>query len=206
MRKILILTTIILILGCENKPTEIRYYPTNREFNKDSIELIGLDTTGLNFRQLTNKSADFYVDEGNLVVVEFDDGQIKKRVIPYVYTGGLIKMKNVLQIKSDSILIDDGYPISELKRILKRHYINKGEIPQYSDSPERALVEVTIDTNHSGKELKEVLTRLTRSFDEIKSEINDTIELRIFFDYFRQIPPPPMPPPPMDFVNEDGRG
>ncbi len=202
MEKILLLATIILILSCENKTTEMRYYPTDREFSEDNVELIGLDTTGLNFRQLTNKSADFYTDEGNLVVVEFDDGQMKKRVIPYVYTGGLIKMKNVLQIKSDSILIDNGHPISELKWILKRHYLNKGEIPHYSDSPERALVEVTIDTNQSGKELKEVLTKLTRTFDEIKSEINDTIELRVAFDYFRQIPPP-MPPPPINLDDEN---
>ena len=198
MKKLLLLAIIILTLGCENKTTEIRYYPSNREFQKDSIELIGLDTTKLNFRQLTNKSAEFYVDDGKQVVVEFGDNKIKKRVIPYVYTGGLVKLKNVLQIKSDSILIDEGYPISQLKWILKRHYLNKGAIPQYSDSPERALVEVTIDTNQSGKELKELLTRLTRSFDEIKSEINDSIELRVAFDYFRQIPPPPPPPKPND--------
>ncbi|MFD0976776.1 hypothetical protein [Salinimicrobium gaetbulicola] len=200
MKKLLLLAIVILIIGCENKTTEIRYYPSDREFQKDSIQLIGLDTTKLNFRQLTNKSAEFYVDEGKQVVVEFDDGKIKKRVIPYVYTGGLIKLKNILQLKSDSILIDDGYSISELKRILKRHYLNKGEIPQYSDSPERALVEVTIDTNQSGKELKELLTRLTRSFDEIKGEINDSIELRVAFDYFRQIPPPPPPPKPNDII------
>ena len=203
MKKFLLLAILILILSCEKKTTEIRYYPSDREFHKDGIELIGLDTTDLNFRQLTNKTADFYLDKGNLIVVEFDDEQIKKRVIPYVYTGGLIKMKNVLQIKSDSILIDNGYPINELKRILKRHYLNKGEISQYSDSPERALVEVTIDTNQSGNELKVLLTRLTHSFDEIKSEINDTIELRVVFDYFRQIPPPPMPPPPINLDNED---
>ena len=200
MKKLLLLAIVSLIIGCENKTTEIRYYPSDRAFQKDSIQLIGLDTTKLNFRQLTNKSAEFYVDDGKQVVVEFDDDKIKKRVIPYVYTGGLIKLKNVLQLKSDSILIDDGYPISELKRILKRHYLNKGEIPQYSDSPERALVEVTIDTNQSGKELKELLTRLTRSFDEIKGEINDSIELRVAFDYFRQIPPPPPPPKPNDII------
>ncbi len=203
MKKILLLTTIILILSCENKTIETRYYPTNREFHKDSIELIGLDTTDLNFRQLTNKVGAFYEDKGNLIVVEFDDGQIKKRLIPYVYTGGLIKIKNVLQIKSDSILIDNGYAIGELKRILKRHYLNKGKIPQYSDSPEKALVEVTIDTNRTGKELKEVLIRLTNTFDDIKTEINDTIELNVFFDYFRQIP---TPPPPGNFKDENSDG
>ena len=82
--------------------------------------------------------------------------------------------------------------------LTKKKKFNEGEIPQYSDSPERALVEVMIDTNQSGKELQELLTRLTRSFDEIKGEINDSIELRVAFDYFRQIPPPPPPPKPND--------
>lgn len=39
-----------------------------------------------------------------------------------------------------------------------------------------------------------VLIKITRAFDEIKDEVNDTIELRVFFDYFRQFPPPPLPP------------
>lgn len=189
-----------MILSCENKPTEIRYYPTDRPFSEQNSELIGLDTTQLNFKQITNKVGTYYNNFGKLVV-EFDDGKIKKRITPYVYDGGLIKFKNVLEIKSDSILIDDGYSINELKRILKRHYLNNGKIPYYSDSPKKALVEVTIDTSKTGKELKEVLIKLTRTFDEIREEIKDTIELRVFFDYFRQIPPPP-PPPKKESGNE----
>ncbi len=200
MRKAFYISTILLILSCKNKPIEIRYYPTDRPFSYETSELIGLDTTKLNFRQLTNKVGTFYKNYGKLVV-EFNDGKLKKRVTPYVYDGGLLKYKNVLEIKSDSILIDDGYSINELKRILKRHYLNKGEIPYYSDSPKKALVEVTLDTIKTGKELKDVLIKLTRTFDEIKTEINDTIELRVFFDYYRQIPPPP-PPPKMEVDNE----
>lgn len=183
----------------ENKQTEIRYYPTDRPFSKETSELIGLDTTKLNFRQLTNKVGTYY-RKTNLVV-EFDDGQVKKRITPYAYDGGFIRFRNVLRIKSDSILIDDGHSIDKLKLILKRHYLNKGEIPYYSQSPKKALVELTIDTSKTGKELKEVLSKLTRTFDEIKGEINDTIELRIFFNYFRQIPPPPSPPK-MEIENE----
>jgi hypothetical protein len=164
-------------------------------FLLENYELIGLDTTKLNFQQITNRVMNdgFDSDSGNLIV-EFDDGEIKKRVVPYFFGSGLYKEKNILKIKSDSILIDKNYPITELKRILKRHYLNKGKIPYYSDSPQKTIVEVTIDSSKNGKELKEVLTKLTRTFDEIKEEINDTIELRVFFDYFRQIPPPPPPP------------
>jgi len=29
---------------------------------------------------------------------------------------------------------------------------------------------------------------------EVNSEVKDTLHLKFFFDYFRQIPPPPPPP------------
>ncbi len=192
MRKITFILIVLLTFCCKNKTSKIRYYPTNNQFLSEQSEIIGLDTTKLNFRQITNKIV-AYKRNSKKLLVEFDDGQIKKRIAPYSYDGGLIKYKNVLQIRSDSILIDNGYAIDELKRILKRHYLNKGKIPYYSDSPQRAIIEVIIDTSKTGKELKEILTKLTRSFDEIKSEINDTIEMRIFFNYFRQIPIP-LPP------------
>ncbi|WP_282164749.1 hypothetical protein [Cellulophaga baltica] len=195
MKKIIFVSLIILFLNCENDSREIRYYPTDNELINQNHELIDLDTTKLNFRQITDSIDDGYFDNdyGNMIV-EFDDGKIKKRIIAYFYGSGLIKRKNVLQIKSDSILIDNGYPISELKRILKRHYLNKGQNEIYSDSPSKALVEVTIDTNKNGKQLKEVLTRITRSFDDIKSEIRDSIQLRVFFDYSRQTTQIPLPP------------
>ncbi len=174
-------------------PREIYEYPTDREFKMQTGELIKLETTDLNFKQITNRISSFQEETYGQLKVEFVDEKLKKRVIPYVYDEGLIKQKNVLRIKSDSILIDDGYSINKLKRILKRHYLNKGEIPYYSDSPRKALVEVTLDTSKNGKELKALLTTLTRTFDEIKEEINDTIELRVFFDYLRQTSTP-MPP------------
>ena len=200
MKKALYISTILLFLSCKNEPTEIRYYPTDRAFSKKTSKLIGLDTTKLNFRQLTNKVGTYYKDFGKLVV-EFNDGRIKKRITPYVYDGGLIKYRNVLPITSDSILKEKGFHISELKRILKKHYLNKDENFRYAQSPKKALVAVTIDTSKNGKELEMVLVKLTRAFDEIKEEVNDTIELRVFFDYFRQIPPPP-PPPKMESENE----
>ncbi|RCW91323.1 hypothetical protein [Winogradskyella arenosi] len=174
-------------------PREIYEYPTDREFKMQTGELIKLETTDLNFKQITNRISSFQEETYGQLKVEFVDEKLKKRVLPYVYDEGLIKQKNVLRIKSDSILIDDGYSINKLKRILKRHYLNKGEIPYYSDSPRKALVEVTLDTSKNGKELKALLTTLTRTFDEIKEEINDTIELRVFFDYLRQTSTP-MPP------------
>lgn len=193
LKKIVLILALILIFSCQEKIKEIRYYPNNILFSNENTEVIGLDTTKLNFKQITNKIGTF--DEGyGKLVVEFDDGNMKKRIIPFAYGSGLIKERNILEITSDSILIDNGYSISELKRILKRHYTNKGEIPYYSETPYNTLVEVTVDTSSSGKELKEDLIRLTRTFDEIKNEVQDTIKLYVYFDYLRQTLRPPPPP------------
>ena len=182
-----------MISSCDKKTNEIRSYPYE-EFSIDkSVEVISLDSTKLNFREITNKLEHHYNNNTHMIV-QFDDGKITKRIFPHVYGNGYFKMKNILKIKSDSILIDDGYPISELKKILKRHYTNKGEIPYYSDNPYQASVEITIDTSKTGKDLEHILKKVTRTFDEIKTEMPDTIKLNILFSYFRQTPPPPPPP------------
>ena len=182
-----------MISSCNEKTSEIRYYPSKEYSLDQTVEVIGLDTTELNFREITNKLEQHYNNNTHMIV-QFDDGYITKRIFPHVYGNGCSKVKNILKIKSDSILIDDGHPISELKRILKRHYTNKGEIPYYSDNPYQASVEITIDTSETGKDLKNVLKTVTRTFDEIKTEIPDSIKLNILFSYFRQSPPPPPPP------------
>jgi len=194
----------MLILSCQKQVTEVKYYPFDRPFNKEKAEIIELETTPLNFKEITNKIGPYFDERFGNLVVEFEDGKINKRIIPYVYDSGLIKRKNILKIKTDSILIDDGYPISELKSLMKRHYLNKNKIPYYSDSPQKAYVEISIDASKNGRELKELLSKLTYTFDEIKTEIKDSIKLVIFFNNFRQIPPPPPPPKKLDIIfNED---
>ena len=195
LRKSIFILTVLLILGCEKRINEIRYYPSKHSFSKDSLILVGLDTGKLNFIQIAQKVDHhiFYHGYGNFFV-EFDDGQIKKRIAPLTYGAGLVRQKNGLTIASDSIHIDDGYPISDLNWVLKRHYLNKGRVPYYSDSPKRAFVEISIDTNSNGMELKEILTKITRSFDAIRTEINDSIVLRIYFDNIIEIKPPPPAP------------
>jgi len=193
LKSILVILILLLFSSCQENKIKIQYYPDDTLYIEKDAEIIRLDTTKLNFKQITDKIGTYYNNFGKLVV-EFDDGKLKKRIIPFVYDGGLIKERNILEITSDSILIDDGYAISELKRILKRHYTNKGKIPYYSESPYNALVEVTVDTSKTGKELKQALTNLTRTFDEIKDELQDSIKLSIYFDYLRQTPLPPAPP------------
>ena len=197
MKKIAFIATLLMVLGCKIKTTEIRYYPTYPISEQDSIEKLDLDKTNMNFREITNWIGQNQYNEIRSVI-EFKDGQISKRIIPFIRGNGLYRERNILSITSDSILIDNGYPISELKWILKRHYTNYGKNWRYPDSFERAGVEITLDTNKTANELKHSLLNLTRTFDEVNREVKDTLQLKFIFDYFRQIPPPPPPPKPDD--------
>ena len=100
MKKAVFISFILLISGCKNNLTDIRYYPSDRGFSEQTSERIGLDTTTLNFRGLTSKVSFNQKNQGNLII-EFDDGRIKKKITPYVYDGGLILNRNVLPITSD---------------------------------------------------------------------------------------------------------
>ncbi|WP_165749841.1 hypothetical protein [Cellulophaga sp. Z1A5H] len=123
--------------------------------------------------------------------------------MPYYYRGKPTKYCNVLDIKTDSLLIDEGYSIVELKQILKRHYLNNGAVPYYAESPNKAFIQVTLNNSKNGKQLKELLIKITRSFNKVREEVKDTIELRILFDYLTTIPPPPLPPFHSNKIEED---
>lgn len=147
-----------------------------------------LDTTSLNFAELT-KLVFKNFKNNKRVVIEIYDGNIEKRISPTIFSE--LKKRNVLSITSDSILIDDGYAISELKPILKRHYTNNDLKFSYPESYSKAVVEITLDTNATKKDLKQTLINLTRNFDEINSELKYSLSLRTYLSIFRQIPPPP---------------
>jgi hypothetical protein len=193
LKYFLFIQVLLLVINCREKAREIRYYPDETLFTSKDAEIIRLDTIKLNFKQITNKVGTYYNRYGKLVL-EFEDKNIKKRVIPFVFDGGYIKNRNILTITSDSILKDSNYDISKLKRILRKCYTNKGKNFNYPETPYRNLVLMSIDTNMSSKDLKHELIRLTRTFDEVKNELNDTIKLIVYFDYSRQIklPPPPV--------------
>lgn len=78
MRKTVFISLLFLSISCKKEITEIRYYPTERLFSDKTSELIGLDTTQLNFKQITNKIGTHYNNYENLVV-EFNDENIKKK-------------------------------------------------------------------------------------------------------------------------------
>ncbi|GAA4891021.1 hypothetical protein GCM10023311_14160 [Flaviramulus aquimarinus] len=190
LRLIYLLLFYLTFISCQKQKLDIRYYPSKDLHKKSKIVNLDLDTTNLNFLEITGKVRQIY-KENKVPLIEVFDKGTNKRIIPLVFDE--IRKRDVLSITTDSILIDNGYSITELKTILKRHYSNNGKDYHYPRSYKKAIIEVAIDTSKKGEDLKKSLLNLTRVFDEINKEIKDTIELRIFFNCFRQIPPPPLP-------------
>ncbi|MBU2929735.1 hypothetical protein [Winogradskyella psychrotolerans] len=183
MKRTAIITIITLILSCQKTKTEIYFYPSKEIYKNSQLEKIDLDSTLLDFKYFTDNSGDFPYTEKRISVEFIDEKGIKKCVIPAKYDSALYKQKNVLVIKSDSIMVDNTYSIIKLKQILKRHFTNNGNDIEYSDSPDKAIVELNLKSDTNGKELKRVLNNLTNIFDEINNETKDSLELKLFFDY-----------------------
>ncbi|TXE15394.1 hypothetical protein ES692_16805 [Psychroserpens burtonensis] len=178
-----------ILIGCKSQENETKYYPT-QSLNDEIIKL-DLNTTSLDFREIKALvSRSILADRS--VLVEIKDGRILKKIYPRIYTEML--QRNLLTITSDSILIDKGYPISELKWILIRHYTNNGKELRYPKSYDRAYVGISLELNETGEDLKKSLLNLTSVFDEVNLEVKDSLELHIYFDTFRHAPPPPTKP------------
>lgn len=201
MKRLFFISIISFFVCCQKQPSEIRYYPSNLDLSIDTLELIRLDTTSLKFKQLTDKIADFDDAEYQKTMFEFKDGNILKRITPYTYGLGHYKENNVLAINNDSIFKEGGFPISMLSEKLKKHYTNNGESRHYARSTRKALVEIAFDTSQTAVELEKVLVKLTRAFDEVKEEISDSIQLKLYLSYMRNIMPPPPPPETNDDLN-----
>jgi len=191
LKKILLISTFILIFSCQ-KTTETRYYPSKKQFENSNISIINIDNTKLDFNELNNK-IERNQESGINTVIEFLDNGILRKIIPFKSGNGLIKMRNVLVITPDSILIENGFSINKLKILLKKHYLNNGKNQHYSDSPKRAIVELLIDSSKSKMNFKKTLLLLTKTFDEINTETNNNLELNILFENFRQPKIPQFP-------------
>lgn len=179
-----------LIVSCQKTEVDIKYYPSEELYNRSIIKKINLKDSRLNYKQVCKNIGDNQYEKIR-TLIELNDNGVQRRVMPFVRGNGYIRRKNVLTITSDSIEIDSTHSVKLLKRILKRHYTNKGKNYRYSSSPERALVEIRQDASMSLRDLEKTLIHVTRTFDEVKNEVRDTIYLRILFNYPRFLSPPP---------------
>jgi hypothetical protein len=181
----------ILTSSCQNQSLETRYYPSDQLYFNERIVRINLDSIDLNFKEITDSMIQLESENGK-VVFEINDNGILKRIMPndnFIF--GIIKSKNIFDVRFDSVHYMGWHHIDNLKIILKKHFMNKGIDPNFSDSPEKTIVQVTLDTTRTANDLKSLLINLTQTFDEINTEVKDSLELRLKFYYFPEILPKP---------------
>jgi len=102
-------------------------------------------------------------------------------------------------IQNDSILTNYviKHSLDSLETILERHLLNKGKDFNYSDSPNRAGLEIYFDNNVESEKIKSLLVNISEKFNRLNIKNPDTLYLNILFSDtpLRIIPMPPPPKP-----------
>ena len=190
MRKLIIL--LLILSSCKK---EVYYYPYEDFFEEYNPAEIIIDD--LNFKEITDSISNglFRKEKYFLTLV---DKNKEYRISPFTYTGGFIKEKNVLEIVDDSIYISlSKYPLTQLRKYLKRHYENNGKSEYLSDSYKRAFIKLVLDPKDNSEKLKSNLLDIIQVYNQTNIENKDSIYLNIMLDYpldldFSRIPPPPI--------------
>jgi methyl-accepting chemotaxis protein len=185
---------ILILFSCQeqrNKNKRIKfYYPNQSEFNKSAeYELVDVKTFK-NFDVLID-SVENIKYKSKRIYINVQNDNTEYNILASTFFGQdyppIIKFKNILKISSDSISKNVKYPIDSLKNVLKRDLENFGKNNRLSDSPKKLIVSVTTDI---GK-LESLLTKICKTFNEIKTESTDTLLLNLQLNRRLEIVPPP---------------
>jgi len=105
----------------------------------------------------------------------------------------LIKEKNVLQITQDSIFkASYELPIDSLIYFMEKDYLNNGEDPTLSDSPDKLSINILYTENQKTVNLIKLLDKITKSFDSVN------VDAPFYISLFQKLTIKPPPPPPID--------
>ena len=196
-----ILVVFLMMFSCNQITKESYYYPNEFEFSKnknspdlsfnefkdfnkliDSLEILNDYGKKAVFKLKRNKK------EYNFIVSTFfgsDSGPIK------------IKFKNILRLSSDSIykIHGNNYPIDSLDYMLKKDLLNFRQNERFSDSPKKLIVSITTDLD----KVENLLFKVFDSYNKIKLESSDSIQLNIHFNKLITI----VPTPPKVYLKND---
>ncbi|MCK8524209.1 hypothetical protein M0D21_21705 [Aquimarina sp. D1M17] len=105
------------------------------------------------------------------------------------------KQRNELYIKKDSVRVDNftAFPIDSLKQILRKHILNEKNESKYSESPKKAFVSISTNSNESINTIKNILLEIGEEFVEIKKDYKDSLYLSVQFktNFAFDLSPPP---------------
>ncbi len=182
MNKLSYIIIFLAFIGCksDNIYTTL-HYPSKTEFEaRYQHKEVVLNTTKLTYLDITGMipAADF---RKYAPLFEIIDGGKKRRILPFtrsLYMGN----QKILTINKDSVFADKGYRIGELDFVMNDIFENHGKTNFYNDDfPEIARVAIEMNGNSSGKEIRELLLTITKSFDKIDHIQQDSLFLKIYF-------------------------
>tara|TARA_R110002020_G_scaffold430007_2_gene639680 strand:+ start:488 stop:1099 length:612 start_codon:yes stop_codon:yes gene_type:complete len=190
-----ILLLILVISSCKNeKRDSIQkkfYYPNKTEFSTNkTYKLINLKSFE-NFGKLVDslENLKYYLKKPYLKI---KSNKEEFNIIVSTNFGGEVpsihKFRNILSLNNDRVEKDRTYSISKLKKILKKDLENYGQNDKFSESPKKLIVSVTSEMD----KLEFLLLKICRTFNEIKGESSDTLELNIYLNRLTAIYPPPL--------------
>lgn len=189
MKKLIVLIFIFFNFSCSNKEEVVLYSPFDLESR--TFVIIDLDKTNLNFKQITD-IVHKLSQQDSLVSIEFIEGKKRKRIIPISTHRGCYWYRNILEVvkKGANKEFHNQINISELNTIHEEFSLNYGKNRDYSDSPNKAIVQVSLDSLNSANDLKAMLSKITKSFDSFKTK-DKNLNLMINFNYWKRFPIPP---------------
>lgn len=193
MKKILYLGIIIFyLISCKSKiqegSTEVHYYPSEHYFNEPNLKKIVLEANIIDIAHSINRVH----RNDSLPYIEIQNKNRTIRFIPLRNDYEKSAEKNRLRMTPDSVFLGTiRTSITELGKMLKKHYENKGRKSYLSDSPEKAVVEIVLDREKNGEILIKPLNLLITKFDSLNAIHNNSLKLRIALDYTGKYDPPP---------------
>ncbi len=193
-------------MGCnhqekkENIERKNVFYPGKEKFKKNKkLKNVFLDSIN-DYSELLKKM-DRIACNDSVPTISFSTKEESYKFISWYVcsddVAGLHTLRSRIFIQNDSIYTNDRikHPLDSLNLILKRHLLNKGENFNYSDSPEKAGIEIYHNPTTKSKVIKRQLINLSREFNKLENKSHDTLYLYIYFRDmpFRTNPIPPIP-------------
>lgn len=195
----------LLLFSCDERSNEegypVYYYPEKDNFEQTTNQKnIFIESIGT-YEDLLNE-IDKVACEDSVPVINYSTSNVRFELLPwYEYSEKNIiscpTFRSRIFIQNDSILTNYviRHSIDSLETILERHLLNKGKDFNYSDSPEKAGVEIYFEKDVESSEIKGLLVKLSEEFNKLNKRYPDTLYLNVFFrDYPLKrvlIPPPP---------------
>ncbi|MFV9482288.1 hypothetical protein ACNI3T_00545 [Christiangramia sp. ASW11-125] len=211
MKKAIYISLILIIslISCNQKnekkilEQEVYYYPERENLN-DKTNLSNIFIERLrNYSELLNE-IDKIACKDSVPIINYSKENEKYELLPWYECSERMVIscptfRSRIFIQNDSILTNYKikHPIDSLELILERHLLNKGKNFNYSDSPDRAGIEIYFDKNTKSNKIENLLINISEKFNQLNQKFSDTLYLKIYFRDrpLRMIPPPPPPKP-----------